>query len=282
MAVLKREAPPTYTTDPAGTLTSTLFVPRKDSIPLNLNLASPPYERYEVVFNLASSTRYPLPPGTLWVVRVTSLASATADLSTWIPHLRAAFPAVPIVLQMEEPADPVALRLIADALRVRAVLSRDEPLVEAMRQQITAPADLAADVLEWLPLCGVRPPPNISQVIHEVMRSAGSSPSLAAVLAQQGLSPRTVRSWFAACGLPGPGRWYSLARALPAVLRIQREQDAPLLTVAVDAGYSDHASLIRQLRQLFGARPRGIRGTVGWEWLLARFLARTRTGSCAL
>jgi AraC-like DNA-binding protein len=48
----------------------------------------------------------------------------------------------------------------------------------------------------------------------------------------------------------------------------------PLLTVAVEGGYSDHSSLSRQSLRLFGVRPGAIRPTLGWEWLLDRWLRR--------
>ena len=52
------------------------------------------------------------------------------------------------------------------------------------------------------------------------------------------------------------------------------EEKSPLLTLAVECGYSDHSSLSRQSLRLFGARPGVIRRTLGWEWLMHRWLTR--------
>ena len=63
-----------------------------------------------------------------------------------------------------------------------------------------------------------------------------------------------------------------------ASLRLQADQRVPLLTVAVECGYSDHSSLSRQCLRLFGVRPGAIRPTLGWEWLLDRWLRRADAG----
>ena len=66
-----------------------------------------------------------------------------------------------------------------------------------------------------------------------------------------------------------------MAHATRAALRMQAEPAAPLLALAVECGYSDHSSLSRQCLRLFGVRPGRIRGMLGWEWLMDRWLKRT-------
>jgi AraC-like DNA-binding protein len=62
-----------------------------------------------------------------------------------------------------------------------------------------------------------------------------------------------------------------------AALRLQAARREPLLTVAVECGYSDHSSLSRQSLRLFGVRPGAIRDTLGWEWLMDRWMRRSKS-----
>ena len=71
------------------------------------------------------------------------------------------------------------------------------------------------------------------------------------------------------------------AEALRAALRLQAHAGASLMVLAVECGYSDHSSLSRQCLRLFGVRPGAIRGTLGWEWLLDRWLRRATAVSQA-
>jgi AraC-like DNA-binding protein len=41
----------------------------------------------------------------------------------------------------------------------------------------------------------------------------------------------------------------------------------------MELGYSDHSALSHQLRRLFGMSASQVRGLLGWEWLLDRWLA---------
>jgi AraC-like DNA-binding protein len=70
-----------------------------------------------------------------------------------------------------------------------------------------------------------------------------------------------------------------MARALNHALRIQARPEARLTLLAMEAGYSDHSGLTRQLIRMFGVTPVGIRGTLGWEWLADRWLIRARDSS---
>lgn len=69
--------------------------------------------------------------------------------------------------------------------------------------------------------------------------------------------------------VPGGG---GAGRALGAARRIQRETEGPLLGIAYQAGYADHRAMSRALVRAFGVGPASIRGTVGWEWLMWRFV----------
>jgi len=112
------------------------------------------------------------------------------------------------------------------------------------------------------------------QLIGVIVRLSPRFTEVGALLGDMGHAERTVRTWFRRAGVPGPGKWLAVAHAVRAALRLQAEDGAPLLTLAVECGYSDHSSLSRQSLRLFGVRPGAIRRTLGWEWLLDRWLRR--------
>ena len=111
-------------------------------------------------------------------------------------------------------------------------------------------------------------------MIGLIVRLAPGFTEVSALLSTLGHAERTVRTWFRRAGVPGPGKWLAAAHAVHAALRLQAEESVPLLTIAVECGYSDHSSLSRQSLRLFGVRPGVIRRTLGWEWLLDRWLRR--------
>lgn len=68
------------------------------------------------------------------------------------------------------------------------------------------------------------------------------------------------------------GTWMRVGRALHAALLCQNAGTASAEAVALRAGYSDHRAMDRAFLRVFGIRQRDLRGTVGWQWLLWRFL----------
>lgn len=244
------------------------------AFPYVTHVTAPPYADLEPVRDLAGYAAARLRPGAVWVVKAATAPFSIEELIAWIHRLRAEFPAVPVALWLDDSSESVSIKLAAaaGALRVRALLTPDKSLTDELRHQLTTPHDLAADLIEWLHLTTAPLPSRVTTVIGGLIRAVPKHATMAAFLTEHDLPRRTVGSWFAACELPSPGRWFVLARLLPALLRIQREPKTPLLTIALQSGYGDHAALSHQVKRLFGIRPGSVRGTVGWEWLLVRFL----------
>jgi AraC-like DNA-binding protein len=193
-----------------------------------------------------------------------------------VPRLRSRFPAAPVVLRVERRASPEDLDWVrrAGGLQVRAVLFEGEALRARLQRTLTDPTDLPEQVEQWLAVRLARLPPGVVQLIGEIFRLAPLHHELGELLARLGRAERTMRTWFLQAGVPRPGKWLGAAHAVRAALRLQADQSVPLLTVAVEGGYSDHSSLSRQTLRLFGVRPGAIRPTLGWEWLLDRWLRR--------
>ena len=234
-----------------------------------LRCAPPPYAEPRPL----SPGEGPLPRASVLVLDATPAADA-ALLPLAVAAARQRFPAAPIVLRI--PAlTPATIRLAQRAarLRVRAVVGTGEPLAEALRPLLTAPDDLGDDVVEWVELRRGRPlSPAVATLLRHIVSGGSSGTQLSELLGPLGESERTARHRLRSRGLPPPSAWHQLARALHAALRVQAEPEARLSLLALDLGFSDHSGFSRQLTRAFGVTPPGVRGTLGWEWLVERWV----------
>ena len=237
---------------------------------------APPYDDFEAVADLAALAPRDLADATILVLGLGSPQEAWSDVAAMVPQLRARFPAAPVVLQVPHRAGAGDLEWArrAGGLGVRAVLFEGEPPRPRLRRILTDPTDLAENVEQWLPARVPGLPAGVTRLIGDIVRLSRDHAEVGALLGETGHAERTVRTWFRRAGVPGPGKWLAAAHAVRAALRMQAEDGAPLLALAVDCGYSDHSSLSRQCLRLFGVRPGAIRRTLGWEWLLDRWLGR--------
>jgi AraC-like DNA-binding protein len=240
---------------------------------------TPPYTRFEEMPGLDASEMPDLPLGSVLVIELGDHAAWPA-IAQAAPRLRARFPAAPLALRIRNGVgiDPAEAARLAAPHHIRAVLGEDAPPRETLQPVLTDPASLTQELEDWLAARGVDPPPPLRSLIVDIFRQAPEYPRLHGLLQALGRPERTVRNWFQRAGLPGPGAWLAAAHAVYAALRLQRERQTSLLTIAVECGYSDHSSLSRQAVRLFGARPGEIRQTLGWEGLLDRWLGRAGVG----
>jgi AraC-like DNA-binding protein len=236
---------------------------------------TPPYTRFEEVANLDALHAPDLPLGSVLAIELAG-HDGWSEVAALAPRLRVRFPAAPLVLRVRGATgvDPHEAARLAAPLHIRAVLGEDAPPRETLQAMLTDPASLTHELEDWLTVRGVAPPPPLRSLIVDIFRQAPSYPRLHGLLQALGRPERTVRNWFQRAELPGPGAWLAAAHAVYAALRLQRERQTSLLTIAVECGYSDHSSLSRQAVRLFGARPGEIRQTLGWEGLLDRWLGR--------
>lgn len=238
---------------------------------------APPYEHFEPLSPAWERCTQPLPLGTVLCVRLCDVARDWTQVERCVPALRQRYPASPVVLHFARAADADAVHLARRAafLFVRAILVDDEPMAPTLRQVVTQPIDLAADVVEWLPLRGVRVPPECVPLISEVVRRSAAHRCTRDLLQELGESEHTVRKRLRGRGMPAPSDWFAAARALHAALRLQSSSEHSLFDVALSYGYSDHSTLSRQMVRLFGLRPSAVRELIGWEPLADRWVART-------
>ena len=203
---------------------------------------------------------------------------ASVHLAEVVTTARTRFPAAPAILRVPRvTAGTMRLAQQAVRLRVRATVGAGEPLGEVLRPVLTHPDDLGDDVAEWLALRGRPLPPLVADLVRHMVGQAHRFAQLADLLAPLGQPERTARQRFHGNRLPPPSAWHQMARALHGALRIQAEPDTRLAMLAQDLGYSDRSGLTRQFTRTFGVTPVAVRGTLGWEWLLDRWLFRGGT-----
>jgi AraC-like DNA-binding protein len=231
----------------------------------------PPYER-AVRCRQVSGELGDLPAGSVLMLEVSSEPGDWAALHLMLQRLRSEAPLCPIAMRI----DAAKVNVLNAAIRiaqmpVRAVIG-DDQFALALRRQLTRPADLPGDVVDWLSRRGVRLTPTVRHLLHGIFALAPHSPTVAPLLTRIGTSESSARFRLQKKGLPAPGRWLQVARALNAALHLQARPDRPLLPLALSLGYADHSALSHLLGRAFRCRPAEIRECLGWEWLLDRWL----------
>lgn len=235
-------------------------------------LMHPPYARLEFHSSWDSLEKQHLQPGTVAGVRLGFGADWTS-LQPAIRQLRLRLPAAAVTLVL--PAGSGGdLLLSARASRggVRAVLLEEQPLRENLCRALTCPDSVADDVVEWLTLRRLRLSPMVASLLREIFTHAPTAPDLTTLLCRVGMAESSARFRLNKRLLPTPSRWFQAARALHCVLRVQANPSASLLRIAHEFGYTDHSALSQLVFRAFGVRPGAVRGTLGWEWLMYRWL----------
>jgi AraC-like DNA-binding protein len=248
-------------------------------VDLPVFVARPPYDAFAPLGIDAHCATTLREPGTIIAFGAESFERDWPLLLTAVPAMRARFPSVPVILRLQTEcvSDAAHLARHAALVGVRAVVSETERLDSILRRILPVPVDLASDVMAWLPLAGVRVAADCADLLREVITRAPAFRTVGEVVAPFGLSARGLRKRFHERGLQSPGHWHAVVRALEAVFRLQRDPERPLFDVALELKYSDHSALSRQMMRLFGVRPSLARHSLGWEWLLHRWIRLAAT-----
>jgi AraC-like DNA-binding protein len=232
----------------------------------------PPYDQVEAVPDLGALTPEALPPGAVLIASGPHPSEPWTDVAALVTQLRSRFPAAPVVIRLELPwdQDPSARQHALDT-GARGVVDDAGSPRAALRAVLTDQTHLAEQMLEWVVLRCPELRSPVMDVIREILARSAEFGEVGPLLETMGHAERTARTWFLRAGVPGPGKWLAVSHAIRAALRLQAEEGASLLSLAVECGYSDHSSLSRQSLRLFGVRPGAIRRTLGWEWLMDRW-----------
>jgi len=261
-------APPPPRACPAGPHAARAEAPR------TVWMAVPPYHALQPVSD-ASLAAHPVRPGTVLAVPLPPGPATPDRVGGWVARLRAAVPdATWVALAPDGGGDAVAWAQHAPSLGLRAVLVRGRRPDLALRPLLCQTNRLGDEVVGWLEGCGVPLSPNLAHMVGVIFSGAAGHAGLGPLLRARGVSEHGARERFRKKGLPLPKRWHQAARALHAAVALQRDPACKVLEVALALGYSSDSALSRQLQQAFGVRPVQVRGTLGWEWLLHRWLRR--------
>lgn len=189
-----------------------------------LCILHPPYTTIRSLAELEVPDPHYLKSGSVLAIRSDELFSDSSKLPGLIASLRSQAPLAPIVLWLGD-RSPNVLRLTLHAgrLGVRGVILDDEPVEPALRRSLTRPVDLGGDVVEWLPLRGLRLSPAVAHLLTEVFNRAPRHAEVSTLLKEIHVPESTARSRLRKRRLPAPRRWLQTARALHAALRIQAE-----------------------------------------------------------
>jgi AraC-like DNA-binding protein len=212
-------------------------------------------------------------PGSVLALHVSARNVDWSICSEAVNGLRRRLPAVPIVLSLGPDIED-GLFLAAQAAKgsVRAVVAGNAPLGESLRRPLTTTASIGQDVVEWLGLFGLRLSPTLNHLIAQIFTDAPRYTEVGPLLKSIGAAESSTRFRFRKKNLPAPSRWLQAARALHAAMRIQLDPGRSILSHACALGYADHSALCHQMKRTFGVTPAAVRETLGWEWLLERWV----------
>jgi len=236
-------------------------------------LLRPPYERLEPVVGWSPSRSRETLPGSVLGIRINRPVQDLARLEQSVQTIRRESPSTPVVLLLDLPVED-GLYLSAQAARmgVRAAVCSGDSVKETLRRSLTQGTGLAAEVVDWLGMRGLRLSPLVASLVMQIVALAPYHVNLTALLEAVGIPETSARFRMNKKRLPPPSRWFQAARALHAALRIQAEPESGLLRIAHRLGYADHSALSQLVYRSFRVRPGAIRGTLGWEWLLERWI----------
>lgn len=243
-----------------------------------LLLLRPPYERAGGRFYATGRPYVPEVPGTILAIRLDRPcvdAHAVERLSHEL-SLRAPTCAVVVLLRMS-PEDALLTAVRLAPLRIRAVVPEAEPLRPLLSPRLTDAAAMPAAARAWLQDHQVRLNPNTAALVEGILAAAQEHPSLGSLLAELRVPLSSARFRMRKKGLPSPSRWFQTARALHAALILQASPETSTAAIAHRLGFADHSALAHLLRRTFGIRSCAIRDTLGWEWLLERWVSRWRS-----
>lgn len=236
----------------------------------------PPYTPSATAVMVREVDASKIVPGSVLALHVSSRHLDWQTCSEAVSGLRHRLPAVPVVLSLgPDIGDGLFLASQAARASIRAVVSGNMPLGESLRRPLTGTSTLGPDVVEWLTLFGLRLSPTLNHLVSRIFTDAPRFAEIGPLLNAIGAAESSTRFRFRKKGLPAPSRWLQAARALHAALRIQLEPEKSILAHACAMGYADHSALCHQMKRVFGTTPAAVRETLGWEWLLERWVRST-------
>lgn len=221
-------------------------------------------------------------PGSAVVWRV--LGTVCRDQMRMVAQRPGGVSLILILPPPERFTDPPALVHAVERTRPAGILPHHPDLSARDLGQVlrTPPADLAAEVTDYLAWRGIGIDRDTRHLLRRTVELAGEVTSISALARAVYLSRRALGRRFMSRGLPVPSHWLHFARLLRVVIRLQNT-DESVFTVGYRYGYPDGFSLSNQMMRLVGCRPSDVRRWLGWEWFMESWLLReAETGGLSL
>lgn len=164
-----------------------------------------------------------------------------------------------------------------DELRPKGVLPHvDIDAVGAFRSVLYAPpVRVGQSLAGYLTGRGLLNDDTVRGYVCQIFDAAPQVRSISKLSSMLCMSRRTLGRHFAVAGLPVPSHWLQFARLLHAVFQLQRN-GLPVFHIACKLGYPDGFTMSNQMKRILGLRPSEVRGVLGWEWIVERWLRRER------
>jgi AraC-like DNA-binding protein len=269
---------------PKGVVPGRRWNPSSPALPRSapsVLLLHPPYEVPDLRPALPGLNGSTAAPGSIIGVQLSCAGFDVAEVKDVVRDLSRQAPSCPVVVLLRMAADDgvLAAARLAPA-GFRAVVPIGPSMPGLLRDALTDPATLARDVIEWLQAQSIRLNPNQVYLLERIITAAPEHAEVSRLLAESRLPESSSRFRLRKRGLPPPVQWFQLARALHAALRLQARPELSVLAVASQFGFADHSAVAHLLRRCFGTTATEIRDTLGWEWLLHRWLASKRLVAC--
>lgn len=259
---------------PLPTLGRSWSPPRPHDLSFPLSCAAPPYDRDRFI---TLGGERPLPAGAVLIVDVSPVPGNMGALDSALRQIRGSAPDTPLVMRAAPSIDDLLLLATwGAALPAQGLILQGQPLASALRGQLTRPRSLPTEITAWIAGKGIRMAPALTDFIRQVFARAAEHSEVSTLCREIGAVESSARFRCSKKRLPPPSRWLQAARALHACLRLQADPDRALLPLALELGYADHSALSHQIRRTFGVRPSEVRRTLGWEWLMGRWLTLAR------
>ncbi|MEJ2217400.1 MAG: helix-turn-helix domain-containing protein [Gemmatimonadota bacterium] len=217
-----------------------------------------------------------IPHGEAIVWCISGVRDST-DECTALMARRPGMPLIVILPPPEEIAGAYKCLQMLHELRAKGVLPYVEiDAVSALRSVLYAPpVRIGQSLSSYLAGRGLLNGDALRGYVSRIFDLAPQVRSVSKLSSALCMSRRTLGRHFAAAGLPVPSHWLQFARLLHAIFQLQRNGPS-VFHVACKLGYPDGFTMSNQMKRILGLRPSEIRGVLGWEWIVERWLRRER------
>lgn len=240
-----------------------------------LHLFQPPYQTLRPIsMDWLPGPNVPRGEAIVWCMKGTEAAAEECTALMSRRH------GLPLIVILSPPAElggaSACLRRLND-LRPKGVLPYvDIDAIGALRSVLYAPpVRIGQSLAGYLTGRGLLDDDDVRDYVCQIFDLAPRVRSVSKLSSMLCMSRRTLGRHFAVAGLPVPSHWLQFARLLHAAFHLQRNGPS-VFHVACKLGYPDGFTMSNQMKRILGLRPSEIRGVLGWEWIVERWLRRER------